>query len=115
MKAKRLSKAQRLSKAKRLDRITTLPQTIIETIISLLPFEEAARTSILSKEWRYKWTTIPKVEFEDLYHPTVKLPGEEIDQNRHSRIEIARRNMAMPFKTFLCYTTSFVAAPGSNT
>ncbi|KAJ0635745.1 putative leucine-rich repeat domain superfamily, F-box-like domain superfamily [Helianthus annuus] len=100
MKAKRLSKAQRLSKAKRLDRITTLPQTIIETIISLLPFEEAARTSILSKEWRYKWTTIPKVEFEDLYHPTVKLPGEEIDQNRHSRIEIARRNMAMPFKLF---------------
>ncbi|KAK9052111.1 hypothetical protein SSX86_028739 [Deinandra increscens subsp. villosa] len=52
-------------KAKRLpsDIITTLPQTVIETILCLLPVEEAARTSILSREWRYKWTKIPKLEF----------------------------------------------------
>ncbi|XP_022022601.1 F-box/FBD/LRR-repeat protein At1g13570 isoform X1 [Helianthus annuus] len=56
MKAKRLSKAQQLS-------LTTLPQAIIETILCLLPTAEAARTSILSREWRYKWTTIPKLVF----------------------------------------------------
>ncbi|MFS8031602.1 putative F-box domain, leucine-rich repeat domain superfamily, F-box-like domain superfamily [Helianthus anomalus] len=38
--------------AERLDIITRLPQAIIETILCLLPTEEAARTSILSKEWR---------------------------------------------------------------
>ncbi|KAM0043010.1 putative leucine-rich repeat domain superfamily, F-box-like domain superfamily [Helianthus debilis subsp. tardiflorus] len=59
MKSKRLSKAKRLS----LDIITTLPQPIIETILCLLPIGEAARTSILSRDWRYKWTTIPKLVF----------------------------------------------------
>ncbi|KAF5787168.1 putative leucine-rich repeat domain superfamily, F-box-like domain superfamily [Helianthus annuus] len=61
-------------KAQRLDIITTLPQIIIETILRFLPIEEAARTSILSREWRYKWTTIPKLVFlED----SVKEPNEE--------------------------------------
>ncbi|XP_076902575.1 F-box/FBD/LRR-repeat protein At1g13570-like [Bidens hawaiensis] len=58
-KTKRLCEAQRLP----LDRISTLPQPIIETILSLLPTKQAARTSILSREWRYSWTTIPKLEF----------------------------------------------------
>ncbi|KAJ0639556.1 putative leucine-rich repeat domain superfamily, F-box-like domain superfamily [Helianthus annuus] len=46
-----------------LDRVSTLPQPILETILCLLPTEEAARTSILSREWRYKWTNIPILEF----------------------------------------------------
>ncbi|KAF5758363.1 putative leucine-rich repeat domain superfamily, F-box-like domain superfamily [Helianthus annuus] len=46
-----------------LDRVSTLPQPILETILCLLPTEEAARTSILSREWRYKWTKIPILEF----------------------------------------------------
>ncbi|MFS7961030.1 putative leucine-rich repeat domain superfamily, F-box-like domain superfamily [Helianthus anomalus] len=59
MKSKRLSKAKRFS----LDIITTFPQPIIKTILCLLPIREAARTSILSRDWRYKWTTIPKLVF----------------------------------------------------
>ncbi|MFS8031596.1 putative FBD domain, leucine-rich repeat domain superfamily, F-box-like domain superfamily [Helianthus anomalus] len=77
MKAKRSSKVQRLS----LDRISTLPQTIIETILCLLPIEEAARTSILSREWRFKWTTIPKLVFS---YSTVERPSSE---NRLSLID----------------------------
>ncbi|KAJ0667130.1 putative FBD domain, leucine-rich repeat domain superfamily, F-box-like domain superfamily [Helianthus annuus] len=68
-------KAKRLSKAPRLDRLTTLPQTIIEIILCLLPIEEAARTSVLSREWRYKWTTIPKLEFDE---STVETSTKEI-------------------------------------
>nr|XP_043613823.1 F-box/FBD/LRR-repeat protein At1g13570-like [Erigeron canadensis] len=52
-------KAQRLS----LDIISTLPPSIIETILCFLPIEEAARTSVLSREWRYHWIKIPKLEF----------------------------------------------------
>ncbi|KAJ0834177.1 putative F-box domain, FBD domain, F-box-like domain superfamily protein [Helianthus annuus] len=60
MKTRSMYKAERLS----VDRISTLPQPILETILSLLPTEEAARTSILSREWRYKWTNIPNLRFE---------------------------------------------------
>ncbi|KAJ0639566.1 putative F-box domain, leucine-rich repeat domain superfamily, F-box-like domain superfamily [Helianthus annuus] len=60
MKTRSMYKAERLS----VDRISTLPQPILETILSLLPTEDAARTSILSREWRYKWTNIPNLRFE---------------------------------------------------
>ncbi|KAK1416950.1 hypothetical protein QVD17_26070 [Tagetes erecta] len=49
MKAKRRSEVQKLCP----DRISTLPQTIIETILCLVSIKEAARTSILSTEWRF--------------------------------------------------------------
>ncbi|XP_071703385.1 F-box/FBD/LRR-repeat protein At1g13570-like isoform X2 [Rutidosis leptorrhynchoides] len=48
--------------------IRTLPSDIIENIIWRLPTEEIVRASVLSKEWRYNWTKIPKVVFyEDLF------------------------------------------------
>nr|GFD20615.1 hypothetical protein [Tanacetum cinerariifolium] len=46
-----------------MDRISNIPSSIIETILCLLPIEEAVRTSILSKEWRYRWIKIPKLVF----------------------------------------------------
>ncbi|MFS8006057.1 putative leucine-rich repeat domain superfamily, F-box-like domain superfamily [Helianthus anomalus] len=48
-----------------MDRISKLPVGIIESILCLLPIQEAARTSILSKEWRYHWTKIPKLVFNE--------------------------------------------------
>ncbi|KAM0058863.1 putative FBD domain, leucine-rich repeat domain superfamily, F-box-like domain superfamily [Helianthus debilis subsp. tardiflorus] len=75
-------KAKRLSKAQRSDLITTLPQAIIETILCLLPIEEAARTSILSREWRYKWTTIPKLVFS---RSSVKKSTEEKQRERRKK------------------------------
>ncbi|KAJ0680380.1 putative F-box domain, leucine-rich repeat domain superfamily, F-box-like domain superfamily [Helianthus annuus] len=59
-----------------LDRISTLPQPILEPILSLLSTEEAARTSILSREWRYRWTTIPNLEFT-LRKRTSELTSDE--------------------------------------
>ncbi|MFS7898951.1 putative F-box domain, leucine-rich repeat domain superfamily, F-box-like domain superfamily [Helianthus anomalus] len=56
MKTRSMYKAEQL-------RVSTLPQPILETILCHLSTKEAARTSILSREWRYKWTTIPKLEF----------------------------------------------------
>ncbi|XP_071702166.1 F-box/FBD/LRR-repeat protein At1g13570-like isoform X2 [Rutidosis leptorrhynchoides] len=43
--------------------VSTLPSDIIENILWRLPTKEIVRTSILSKEWRYNWTKIPKVVF----------------------------------------------------
>ncbi|XP_059650288.1 F-box/FBD/LRR-repeat protein At1g13570-like [Cornus florida] len=47
------------------DRISNLPSHLIETILMLLPLRGAARTSILSKKWRYNWTNIPQLVFDD--------------------------------------------------
>ncbi|KAK9054431.1 hypothetical protein SSX86_025509 [Deinandra increscens subsp. villosa] len=57
-----------------MDVISTLPQPILEIILSLLTTEEAARTSILSREWRYKWTKIPRLEFDqyDWHMPSTR-------------------------------------------
>ncbi|XP_076882875.1 F-box/FBD/LRR-repeat protein At1g13570-like [Bidens hawaiensis] len=46
-----------------MDIISTLPLNIIETILCFLPIQDAARTSILSREWRYHWIKIPKLSF----------------------------------------------------
>lgn len=46
------------------DRISTLPNNIIELILMCLPIVEAVRTSILSSRWRYQWCTIPHLVFD---------------------------------------------------
>ncbi|XP_071704170.1 F-box/FBD/LRR-repeat protein At1g13570-like [Rutidosis leptorrhynchoides] len=61
--------------------ITTLPSDIIENIMWRLPIEEVVRTSILSKEWRYNWTKIPKVVF------TEEMFDESMDENQLPVIE----------------------------
>ncbi|XP_071695394.1 F-box/FBD/LRR-repeat protein At1g13570-like [Rutidosis leptorrhynchoides] len=47
------------------DRLSRLPPNIIETILCLVPIREAARTCILSKQWMYNWTKIPKLVFDE--------------------------------------------------
>ena len=45
------------------DIISTLPSTIIDTILCLVPVKDAVRTSTLSSNWKYNWVTIPKLVF----------------------------------------------------
>ncbi|KAI7752944.1 hypothetical protein M8C21_023256 [Ambrosia artemisiifolia] len=48
-----------------MDLFKKLPHSIIENILCLIPIKDAARTSILSKEWRYHWTKIPKLVLDE--------------------------------------------------
>ncbi|XP_071696488.1 F-box/FBD/LRR-repeat protein At1g13570-like isoform X1 [Rutidosis leptorrhynchoides] len=61
-----------------MDMISKLPPGIIETILCLLPIQEAARTSILSKEWRYHWIKIPKLVFDEDTFEEVSANGVEV-------------------------------------
>ncbi|XP_076914232.1 F-box/FBD/LRR-repeat protein At1g13570-like [Bidens hawaiensis] len=45
------------------DIISSLPQNIIECILSRMPIRDAVRTSVLSKKWQYCWQSMPKLEF----------------------------------------------------
>ncbi|KAL3715929.1 hypothetical protein ACJRO7_007652 [Eucalyptus globulus] len=47
------------------DAISQLPRHITDQILSFLPIKDAIRTSILSRNWRYKWSTIPQLVFDD--------------------------------------------------
>ncbi|CAI9759519.1 unnamed protein product [Fraxinus pennsylvanica] len=46
------------------DLISNLPGSIIDNIMGCLPLRDAVRTSILSREWRYKWVTCPELVFD---------------------------------------------------
>ncbi|KAJ0102806.1 hypothetical protein Patl1_05021 [Pistacia atlantica] len=45
------------------DKICKLPDSILHKILSLLPIEDVLRTSLLSKRWRYLWTSISDLDF----------------------------------------------------
>ncbi|CAJ2675110.1 unnamed protein product [Trifolium pratense] len=46
------------------DRISCLPDDVIDQILSLLPIKDAGRTSVLSSEWRKKWLTLSNLVFD---------------------------------------------------
>lgn len=48
-----------------MDLISDLPQSIIETILVKIPIRDAVMTSTLSSKWRYKWSTITQLVFDD--------------------------------------------------
>jgi hypothetical protein len=45
------------------DRLSNLPKIILHNILSRLPEEDAARTSVLSKAWLEIWYTFPNLRF----------------------------------------------------
>ncbi|KAK4707641.1 hypothetical protein R3W88_028566 [Solanum pinnatisectum] len=63
-----------------LDALSYLPDNVIDVILLRLPCEDAVRTSILSKKWRYHWCRLTELKIDeslwkiekDLLNPTVK-------------------------------------------
>lgn len=47
------------------DFISNLPHGIIEIILMRMPIRDAVRTSVLSSKWRYRWTKITRLLFDD--------------------------------------------------
>ncbi|CAE5959758.1 unnamed protein product [Arabidopsis arenosa] len=59
-----------------LDTISSLPDVILQQILSLIPTKYAIRTSILSKRWRHVWSETPSLHFDDFY----KVDADSIDK-----------------------------------
>ncbi|XP_058193475.1 F-box/FBD/LRR-repeat protein At1g13570-like isoform X2 [Rhododendron vialii] len=49
------------------DIISNLPCNVLEKILMCLTIQDAARTSVLSRKWRYNWTKLPHLIFNDEY------------------------------------------------
>ncbi|XP_076959798.1 F-box/FBD/LRR-repeat protein At1g13570-like [Bidens hawaiensis] len=47
------------------DIISNLSPDLIDPILELLPIKDAVRTSVLSKKWRYVWTTMTSLSFDE--------------------------------------------------
>lgn len=48
-----------------IDRISTLPKPLLSHILSLLPTKYAVATSVLSTRWKFLWTSITNLNFDD--------------------------------------------------
>ncbi|KAI9197739.1 hypothetical protein LWI28_003502 [Acer negundo] len=48
----------------KVDRISELPEPILHHILSFLPSDEVARTSVLSTKWETAWRTCPVLKFD---------------------------------------------------
>ncbi|KAI9094498.1 hypothetical protein K1719_026723 [Acacia pycnantha] len=46
-----------------MDMLSLIPESLFFTIVSLLPFKEAAITSIFSKRWLHAWRSTPNIDF----------------------------------------------------
>lgn len=60
------------------DFLTNLPNNIIENILGCLPLRDVVRTSILSREWRYKWASCPDIVF-DFWFDQMFLGGHKLE------------------------------------
>ncbi|KAJ9559056.1 hypothetical protein OSB04_013670 [Centaurea solstitialis] len=58
------------------DRMSNLPESVISLILEWLPFRDAVRTSTLSKDWRYKWTTMTSLVLDEQFSKKVKRYGD---------------------------------------
>ncbi|MQL69361.1 hypothetical protein Taro_001660 [Colocasia esculenta] len=46
-----------------------LPNSVIEEILGRLPIQDAVRTSLLSRSWRHRWQSTPRLAFNETSFP----------------------------------------------
>ncbi|KAJ0462211.1 F-box/FBD/LRR-repeat protein At1g13570-like [Helianthus annuus] len=49
------------------DFISNMPDNVVTNILDRLPLQHAVRTSILSRNWRFKWTTLTQLVFDEKF------------------------------------------------
>ncbi|CAH9131222.1 unnamed protein product [Cuscuta epithymum] len=47
------------------DIISNLHESLKQSILMCLPLKDAARTSVLSRKWKYSWTTLPHLKLDE--------------------------------------------------
>ncbi|KAI3931578.1 hypothetical protein MKW92_011180 [Papaver armeniacum] len=71
---------QNLCGSRRKDRISELPEHLIHLILSYLPTQCVVSTSVLSKTWRYFWTSVPVIDFRELEFPEIVQLQDTIEE-----------------------------------
>ncbi|KAE9454459.1 hypothetical protein C3L33_13616, partial [Rhododendron williamsianum] len=50
------------------DIISHLPGNVLDKILMCLPIQDAVRTSLLSRKWRYVWVKLPQLVFDEMFY-----------------------------------------------
>jgi hypothetical protein len=61
-----MQRQRKFDAASTVDAISSLPNTILSRILSLLSIKEAVATSILSKRWNHVWHFVDSIDFPDI-------------------------------------------------
>ncbi|XP_071707572.1 putative F-box/LRR-repeat protein At3g58880 [Rutidosis leptorrhynchoides] len=61
------------------DLISTMPENVITHILDRVPILYAIRTSALSRQWRFKWTMLSQLEFDEDFNLYLLRKGIEKD------------------------------------
>ncbi|XP_010412945.1 PREDICTED: putative F-box protein At1g49610 [Camelina sativa] len=63
-----------------LDSISSLPDVLIQQILSFLPTKVAIRTSVLSRRWRHVWPNTPSLSFDFEGFRNIRNPADFINE-----------------------------------
>nr|XP_010325642.1 F-box/FBD/LRR-repeat protein At1g13570 isoform X1 [Solanum lycopersicum] len=69
-------KTMRNASTSGVDTISNLPCNVLDVILGCLPWKDAVKTSILSKDWKYKWVTRQELDFNDEFYKSFKQDEE---------------------------------------
>ncbi|XP_076919825.1 F-box/FBD/LRR-repeat protein At1g13570-like [Bidens hawaiensis] len=62
------------------DFISTMPDNVLTNILDRLPLQDAVRTGVLARSWRYNWTTLSQLVFdEDFFKYLLEKEDEKKD------------------------------------
>ncbi|KAL9225812.1 hypothetical protein vseg_001694 [Gypsophila vaccaria] len=54
-----------------MDRLTDLPDNVVEAILESLPMRDAVRTSVLSKKWQHQWETVSRLRLDYAFFDSI--------------------------------------------
>jgi hypothetical protein len=80
-----MEKKQKVDDTMNKDIISELPTNLIESILERLSINEAVRTSILSKKWRYIWTSLPNLVLNKAFYLAIT-PNKRENADQYCRI-----------------------------
>ncbi|MFS8028258.1 putative F-box domain, leucine-rich repeat domain superfamily, F-box-like domain superfamily [Helianthus anomalus] len=69
------------------DFITNMPDIVINNILDRLRFQDAVRTSVLSRNWRFKWTMLTQLVFDVDFFDSLETEEEEDDDEEEDEEE----------------------------
>jgi hypothetical protein len=53
--------------ALKVDRISDLPEIVLQHILSFLPTKQVVQSTLLSTTWKHMWSTFPILRFDQTY------------------------------------------------
>lgn len=92
--------AHKASKYEAEDFISNMPDNVITNILDRLPTDEAVRTDILSRDWRFKWTLLTKLVFDEKFF---NISLESVAKIHYNRGNLSRflLNLKGPISKFV--------------